>query len=566
MSVHRTIMGDSVDDTFRWVSEYDWILKSNIDGPTNIHIEWIDTVSEIYLNGDSIGNTDNSFVSYNFFIPNSGLLSIVLKSPIKYVEARVGDEIPSECPPWGIPGVQYIRTAQSQFGWDWGPAVPTMGIGLVELNYHDHHVRVDTLRLSENEWQVNVCMEEEMESELFMYDEFGVEIFLGHFFNKYFSFIVYNVSVWWPRGHGAQPLYRISICTPSRGCIVEKIGFRDFFFENNLIVNGKTIEILGSNLIPPSQFRPYSDSLIEEIFYSFLNQSDGMNLIRVWGGGFFGDSKLYDLCDEYGVIVWEELKFAGATYEWEKIWETVQVEIQQNIGQRYNHVSLMIVSGDNEIELMLKQNWFNIDLNVLEKKKFEYDEFSKKLVSFLKSKFPTLIVFPSSPMNDTHYYDFESDCRDLSLFPENASLVSEYGYQSFANSDTFPDINWLNADYRESEFVRNRQHRIGGTEWILMQASLIFEQTFYTVKWLIWVSQILQSICLKSATEFFRRQPTNAGVMYWQLNDVWPTVSWSLIDYARTPKLAYFYVKPSYHQKLYSLYREGDILKYCSNC
>ena len=297
-----------------------------------------------------------------------------------------------------------------------------------------------------------------------------------------------------------------------------------------------------------------------------------MNLVRVWGGGWYGTDHFYDSADRHGILVWEELKLAGATYP-ESILESLQLEIQQQLQRIYSHPSLVILSGDNEVSLMLEQNWYGVTREELHRLMTEYrkqQEFIAGVVGGFNAHAHFHFVPSSSTVGiDTHYYDYTTDCTDWASFPNKTVLVSEYGYQSWCNegclsqSMTDPDVE-LDTPWTESPFLRTRQHRQNGNKEIWNQSVKLFpdllKREFVTVREFVWTSQLTQAVCLRAATETFRRQATNQGVMYWQLNDVWPAASWSTVGFDGLYKPSFYSARTAMAEDMVSMYVDKDDL------
>ena len=350
----------------------------------------IDTVSQIVLNGKEIGSTDNMHREYVFDVTgiteqSGNVLTVKIYSPIKYIEERN-----AVTPLWGVAstmaGYPHIRKAHYMFGWDWGPKLPDMGIwrdveligvrgGLIDGIY----VRQAHSGLSENKVTVTAevtlshVMADEAKLTLSLSApdgrKFTDSVLLKSGENKTaISFTVDDPELWYPRGYGSQPLYRLTaelsdnaggeifdsrelnvgLRTVRVSCDPLPEGGREFAFE----VNGIKIFTMGANYIPEDQI---ISRCTPEKTKRLLNQCRraNFNMIRVWGGGYYPDDSFYDCCDRMGLLVWQDFMFACSVYKADvPFCETVKEELICNIKRIRNHPSLAIWCGNNEIESM----------------------------------------------------------------------------------------------------------------------------------------------------------------------------------------------------------------------
>jgi hypothetical protein len=220
--------------------------------------------------------------------------------------------------------------------------------------------------------------------------------------------------------------------------------------------------------------------------------------------------------------------------------------------------------------MMLEQNWYNASSDAVEDLMKKYGALDR-IVSYTVNEAAQnrFMYIPSSPTDgiDTHYYDYSVDCLDSSSYPNDTSLVSEFGYQSWCTGDCLSKIfdeAELKQSWRESPKLAARQHRSNGNVEMWNQITKIIsdvsDQADVSVEAFAWMSQISQAVCLKAASETFRRQPTNNGFIYWQLNDVWPTASWSTVDYLGNRKPAFYSTDAAFADQFVSLFVEGESL------
>ena len=310
MTVHETLsaaglipdpLGPFQDDDLRWIAESDWKLTRNFDVNAHSHLRVSGVLgpSRIYVAESIVGETDNAFLEYSFplgSVEGSTLVEIHLLSSVNKASVFSG-EIP-ECPPseWhGFCGPQYLRIPQYLFGWDWGIGCGSLGVG--ELNLLSEkprvlpRVMVSTVVREQGNWFLKISHEAELSLQISLSDLNGVLILHPQTCSETVcEFTVRPVSLWWPKGYGAQTLYIVGLCIEDV-CEEREIGFRSVEIRPigdawELVWNGQTaITIKGVNLVPSSAFRDSSEEEIDNVFISLKDL--GLNLIRQWGGGYY---------------------------------------------------------------------------------------------------------------------------------------------------------------------------------------------------------------------------------------------------------------------------------------
>lgn len=594
MNVHEVLFSEGIiPDLFggntEWVGESDWTLTRIFDLENeNSHIvtSGISTHANLFVNENFIGNVTNAFTEDNFEIYNLSSskveITVHLNSPIRIArEGQSRDPQIPLCPPieqHGFCGIQHLRVPQYLFGWDWSFASASIAVNSITIQPNTQSCEtqnlIDTVMDNEDVWRVHVRFLSFKESNrtLILFNELGEEIYSITTAYANITLTVKNVKAWFPKGHGEQALYTMRVvysddCEPQESVF----GFRQV----ERIERGKTwylqfnkevrVDIKGVNIVPTSAFR---DSTEEEVM-TLLDSIEelGVNTVRQWGGGWYGSNKLYEEANKRGILVWEEVKLACASYpgnasEW---MESLDKEIDQNLIRIHNNPSLVILSGDNEIEMMLDQNWFEQSEAFLNAYKASYTMLKREIRSRVeKINEGHVLFFPTSPEEgtDIHFYDYQKDCTDWRIYPSVESLVSEFGFQSW--SFMTGDLENKDEDWRSSLIISGRNQRRNGNMEIWNQSVRLFpdllDRGFLTTEEFIWTSQMTQAICVKAATESFRRQENNSGVMLWQLNDVWPTASWSLVDFDGLKKPAFYAAKTSFETDLISLFIDRDEL------
>jgi len=568
------------DVNFRWIAETDWEWSTRERVGKVLKFLYLSGYpSEVYV-GDVLVKkwTGGAFVPVTVDLGEfEGPVRIVVRSAVAAAAAAADAREVPERPPdvqHGFSGIEYLRIPQYLFGWDWGIATGAIGF---DVKGDQHQLKpitllVDTHIRDEGDWNmivrwkpsepsphsVNVVLidsrtdsvvfkiKEVICNKKFDHDRIGIE----------FSVPRASVSDW-QVGRRDNVLYEIRVCLPVECMRRGDIGFRQTTLvpgAGQIQLNGKDLFLYGTNIVPTNPYSPSTNAEIDLLFQSIL-ANPHINIIRIWGGGYYGSDYMYSLANQHGILVWEELKFACASYPFgdASFVGNVRDEIAYQIERIYSYPSFVILSGDNEVGQMLAQNWYNVQPP--ERLGELLETYTKKMIPFIRGEIEKIflpdhsraIFLPSSPDNkiDHHYYDYHSDCRDVNSFPVMKGIISEFGYQSYCDFDTclarammVDEIDGVrNEKVYESKFLIHRQHRVNGMSELHAGISKIFDDVPHggsksRVEEFVWYTQIYQAVCLKSAIEFFSRNhpQSTTGLLYWQANDVWPSASWSTMD------------------------------------
>uniref|UniRef100_A0AAR2KN47 Beta-mannosidase n=1 Tax=Pygocentrus nattereri TaxID=42514 RepID=A0AAR2KN47_PYGNA len=556
------------DLAYRWISLDNWTYTVSFplsDSRAVLVFEGVDTVSTISLNGVIIGKTDNMFRRYDVNILEVWLMSAVTYASEKR-QAHTAYSVPPECPPVVQKGechINFIRKAQCSFSWDWGPSFPTLGI------WKDVRLEsFDTLRLL----------------------SFVPSPKYGTVHRTYWDLhINVTVDLWWPFGHGQQPLIKLLIDISIEGGetfhaerliafrtvelvqepILESPG-RSFYFR----INGQPIFLKGSNWIPAHAFQDQvtADRLTQLLVSA---QMAHMNVLRVWGGGIYEQDLFYSLCDQLGIMVWQDFMFACALYPIEQDFiQSVREEVTQQVRRLKSHPSVVIWSGNNENEAAIADNWFSIPheqrQHYVNDYVHLYVENIRQIVQQEDSTRPFLVSSPTNAVEsekegwvahnpydphygDVHFYSYVTDCWDWRKFPRTR-FASEYGFQSWPSFSTLRKVT-VPADWDfGSNFSSHRQHHNLGNIQMLLQALLHYilpnnTDPVQRYRDNIYITQVMQAQCVKTQTEFYRRSRSDIvegkghtmGALYWQLNDIWQAPSWSSIEFGGKWKMLHYW-------------------------
>ncbi|XP_008705436.2 beta-mannosidase isoform X1 [Ursus maritimus] len=616
---------------YRWISLDNWTYSKKFKIPFNISkwqkmnliFEGVDTVAKVLLNSVPIGRTGNMFKRYSFDITSVvrdvNSLELRFQSPVLYAaqrsKAHTSYSVPPDCPPpvqRGQCHVNFIRKEQSSFSWDWGPSFPTQGIwkdvrieayNICHLNYfmfspvYDNHTQEWSLEI---ESSFDVVSSKPVSGQVIVaipklqtQQTHSIELQPGERTVELFVKINKNVTVetWWPHGHGNQTGYNMTILFKLDGGLTIKKSAKVYFRTVELIeepiegsqglsfyfkINGLPIFLKGSNWIPADSFQDrVSSDLLRLLLQSAVDAN--MNTLRVWGGGIYEQEEFYRLCDELGIMVWQDFMFACALYPTDRdFMNSVRAEVAHQVRRLKYHPSIIVWGGNNENEAALMMNWYNIPPRELHTYIKDYVVlYVKNIRKIVLAEDKTRPFIISSPTNgaesikegwlslnpydnnfgDVHFYDYISDCWNWKVFPK-ARFVSEYGYQSWPSFSTLEKVSSQEDWSYNSKFSLHRQHHANGNNEMLHQIGFHFKfpestDPLQTFKDTIYLTQVMQAQCVKTETEFYRRsrseivdgQGYTMGALYWQLNDIWQAPSWASLEYGGKWKMLHYFAR-----------------------
>lgn len=597
--------GDN-ERSLQWIAERNWKYTVRFDLPEtfsgkevqNLVFDGLDTVADIRLNGTLIGTAQNMFRKYFFNIKtvvnkNNNLLEVYFTSPLTHAHA-VKKSL-RQFPSARHPERAFLRKAQYSFGWDWGPAFPTMGIWRpVYLEGYDiakiGAVYFETSFLEENKAGIKIrnhihgtctpdltlhirvtCENQVIKKVVACGDSPFVELNLE----------VNEPRLWWPRGYGEPNLYRLDIVLMNQtgevlDRIERKVGIRTISLELKnreakafrFRVNNELLYLKGANWIPADSFLP---RVKEDTYNRLLNLAGEahMNVIRVWGGGIYEEELFYELCDQLGLLVWQDFMFACAAYPEDVLFiEEVKREIEDNVTRLQHHPSILIWCGNNENEwIQYRDQCGPVDQMP------GFSLFHMHIPEWLKVLDPSRPYWPSSPFGEEkdpndprsgnhHQWDVWSYWMDYTKVVADESLfITEFGFQGPANFFTFKKYLPESALYPQSELFEFHNKQEEGPERIFR-----FLSTHLPVHTgmhdFIYLTQLNQAFALKACLEHWRlRRPDTSGSIIWQLNDCWPVTSWSLIDSELNPKLAWHEVRRTFANPFIAFLKQDGHVK-----
>jgi beta-mannosidase len=400
-----------------------------------------------------------------------------------------------------------------------------------------------------------------------------------------FAFVINRPSLWWPNGLGAHPLYTFRARLIVNGRTIDqrttRTGLRSLELRQQrdesgksftFVINGVPVFAKGANWIPADSF----PTRISKARYRQLLESArdaNMNMLRVWGGGIYERDDFYELCDELGILVWQDFMFGCSMYPGDQAFlDNVRQEASDNVKRLRNHPSIALWVGNNEIE----SGWFHWGWKEQLPAKL-WDDYLKIFYGILPevcaSLDPARSYWPSSPsskleddpesqkLGDLHYWQVWHASLPFSEYEKQyPRFMSEYGFQSFPQLETVNTYT-LPADHdiQSPVMMAHQRHPRGNQlirEYLLREypEPRDFESFLY-------VSQVLQAEGIKIGAEHLRRiRPHNMGSLFWQLNDCWPVASWSSIDYTGRWKALQYYARRFYSEILVSTHEENGNL------
>lgn len=598
----------SNSDSMMWVSEEIWRYKKDfiipnefIERNLEIVFEGLDTYAEIYLNGIKIGESDNMYKKWAFIIEDSlkqkeNSIEVIIH-PSKKVNSQKLSEAGISIPDSRI----FSRKAPYQYGWDWGPDFETAGIfksvylnSWVKLRMTNVIIEPKTITDSLAVMIANI----ELESENYYngavkitspFNEFDtlnqkIEIFQGK--NLYpIEFEVKNPQLWWCNGLGDAKLYDIKVQVSTKFRVEEqniKTGIRNIEFCNKkdsigqefyFKLNGIPVFAKGANWVPAEYFNG-SNSYKNYKELLELAKDANFNMLRVWGGGIYENDEFYDICDSLGIMVWQDFMFSCAMYPADDNFvKSVSDEITYQVKRLFNHPSIVLWCGNNEV----KNGWFDwgwqkqYKLSSVDSLKIwnDYLTIFEKLIPDAVSEMDHMRKYvPTSPSygwghvescthGDSHYWGVWWGMKDFDVYYDKAGrFMSEYGFQAFPDISSLGKFIPKDSLYLYSKSLKTHQKHPTGFETIYeyMQIDYNIPEKFDDY---VYLSQVLQAEGMQKAFDaHLMSMPYCMGTLFWQFNDCWPVVSWSAIDYYKSPKALYYIAKNTFKDIHISLNKE----------
>lgn len=623
----------------QWVAESDWEYRRAFVPETELLSEervflvcdGLDTLAEVSLNGELLGETANMFRQYRWDVAGvlregENELVVRFRSPVQYITARQAER-PMLGVQQAIAGGPHTRKAPCQFGWDWGPQLPPIGIWKdIRLEGHSA-ARLDDVHLRQHHAGDRVTIEATLTLERWqdipltvktrVTDPEGAVLeeqadVVGK--SQTLQVLITQPKLWWPNGYGDQPLYNVEVQLTADDFIHDRrtyqMGLRTLELRREddewgqsftFVVNGVPIFAKGANWIPADSFPTRtSDEHLENLIRSAV--AGHQNMLRVWGGGFYEEERFYDLCDRYGILVWQDFIFSCSIYPLDEdaFLENVCAEAVENIRRLRHRASLALWCGNNEMEWGWESwGWSRpeIEEDLLKLAEALADRipplrellasagrserlddwrelreafrqfFYTQLAEWTAELDPDTAYWPSSPSSNApfrnvngqergnmHYWDVWHGRKPFTAYRDQyPRFMSEFGFQSLPPLETVrtyaDEAGWNMTSY----VMEHHQRHPSGNGLIIAQMTDTFRMP-KDFESLVYLSMVLQAEGIRYGVEHWRRNMHRvSGTLYWQLNDCWPVASWSSLDYYGRWKALHYAAKRFYAPVLLSI-------------
>ena len=617
----------------QWIDKEDWVyetcftLAADMMRKENMELvfEGLDTYADVYLNDECILKANNMFRRWSipvrqYIREENNILKVYFHSPVK-IDVPKWDALPYQYPASNDQSENgglfnkkisiFARKAGYHYGWDWGPRLVTSGIWRPVYIRAWSDLRINDVFIEQKEvgagraviaGHVELDADKDMDGVLVTITDEATGRVLGEWqadlkrgTNRVtVDFVLHRPKLWWSNGLGGPFLYRFRTDIIAGGELLdsktERVGIRSlkvvhqpdkdghtFYIE----LNGRPVFAKGANYIPLDNFLP---RVTPENYKRTILDAAGvnMNMLRVWGGGIYENDVFYDLCDEHGIMIWQDFMFACSMYPAEgALLDNIHQEAVDNVKRLRNHACIALWCGNNECQdAWLGWGW----KREIERQNKEYadkiwaqyrQQYHVTLPGVVREYAPGTFYWPSSPFafegemsgttdGDRHYWSVWHGKAPISDYDsEKSRFFSEYGFQSFPEFESVKRY----APYPEDWDIRSEvmmSHQRGGDHANgLIETYLLNEyKKPRDFRAFLYMNHVLQGDAIKTAIESHRRQmPYNMGTLFWQHNDCWPVASWASRDYYGRWKAQHYYVRKAYDDILISPVVEGDDLK-----
>lgn len=561
-------------------------------GAVLLRCEGLDTLAAVYINGAEAGRADNMHRVWEFDVKDllregENTIAVHFASPTKFIRESYAAD-PADGTADAMEGFPSLRKAHCMFGWDWGPRLPDAGIWRdISL------IGVDTARIRDvlvKQFHEDGRVTLEIDTHIARLTDAPAEVRVSVTApdgtvltgaGETCRIEVPDPQLWWPAGYGGQPLYRVEVELISNGPRLDvwsrRIGLRTMTVSRvksehgesfSHCVNGVDVFAMGMDYIPEDNLLPRvtperTRRLLEDA------RAANVNTIRVWGGGYYPDDYFYDICDELGLLVWQDFMFACAVYNLtEAFEETITAEFVDNIRRLRSHPSLALWCGNNEMEQFAGSGLW---IKAMRQKSDYIKMFQYIIPKVLKKEDPQAFYWPSSPSSggdfdepgdpsrgDVHDWDVWHGLKPFTDYRNYLfSYVSEFGFQSFPCMETIEAFT-LPEDRNIFSYIMEKHQRNATANGRIVT---YLSQTYLypaTLDKLVYASQLLQAQAMQYGVEHWRRNRGRCmGAVIWQLNDCWPVASWAGIDYFGRWKALQYYAKRFFAPVLVSCHEEG---------
>jgi beta-mannosidase len=557
----------------RWVSERDWVARRSFthDGSAaDLVIDGLDTVAEMRLNGVLVLSAANAHRRWRVDVAaalhrGDNEVEILFRSPVREAAARQAGMpfyIPYQEVNGPIPHANMLRKQQCDFGWDWNIALGIFGLwGSIRLEPHGPRIGdiiiTQTHRAAEAEVTLAIHADglAEVTATLCGVTQTApVRAGVARM-----TLMIADPVLWWPSGLGAQVLHDLTV-TGAGASASRKIGLRDMRLVSEpdaagrsfgVRVNGRAVFARGANWIPADALHGrITQDGVRGLLQSARDAN--MNMIRIWGGGRYEPDWFYDLCDEMGLMVWQDFMFACHLFpSTPEFLAEVDAEVRDVVARISHHACMAVWCGDNELIGAL--TWFPESRKDRDRYLVSYDRLNRTIEAALHSVLPGANWWPSSPSpgplafgdawhddssGDMHFWSVWHEGRDFDHYRDvSPRFCSEFGFQSYPSMQTIRKFAGPEDFNIAAPVMESHQKNGGGNARI---AETMFRYFRFPVDFpnFVYLSQVQQGLAIKTAVTHWRSlKPHCQGTLYWQLNDTWPVCSWSGLDHGGNWKL-----------------------------
>ncbi len=583
----------------QWVDERDWSYRTCFEWQADsalpkrvLRFEGLDTICQVSLNGELLAEHDNMFVPLEIDVssrlkPGKNELRVDFASALRVGLERRAEWLSEQ----GLDGCEFerllersfVRKVQCMYGWDWGPRLVSCGIWRpVELlEYAARLTDVCALQQHLPDGRVRLQITSSVHGDARVVHALeGVGELAGDG-----EILIEDPELWYPAGLGEPALYVLTSRALAPGNELAhderttRIGLRtirlrreadhhgeSFEFE----INGQRLWAMGANFIPDHAF---PSQIGAGQYRSRLEaaRAAGMNMLRVWGGGLYETDEFYDLCDELGLLVWQDFAFACAYYPDTGHWrDVVRREAEENVRRLRRHPSLALWCGNNENLMMWQQRWG--DKTKQPPRYFGEELYDRVLPEVVRALDPGRPYIPSSPFGgddangggqgDQHYWDVWHGRGDWVHYKDStARFASEYGFASAPSVRAWREVLGPGPLCDAVDpIVRWHDKTMKGYETFRGLVFRHYPETSELEAW-IYYSQLNQRDAMRAALEHYRTSDFCRGSLIWQLNDCWPVQSWALIDSHGQPKPAWFELSRLHAPLLIALRQEDSAVE-----
>lgn len=580
----------------QWVEDRDWVYTMSFEvSPGTLEhehldlvFEGLDTFAEVRLNGAVIGSADNMHRTWRFPVKERlrmgrNELEVCFRSAVLAGEEKMrayGRSLPADNDQGRVKVAPFVRKAGVHFGWDFAPRLVTCGIWRPVYLHGWDGARITGVRVEQRarNGQRELRIRPALEGTAPAHAMWRVAIDAGKVVTGSLEdgvrMMLPDTGLWWPAGMGDQRLrdLHVDLIVGERTMSTwqGRIGLRDILLHQEpdslgtsftFIVNGVPLFAMGANLVPPDQFLPRAGDKAWVDLVQGMAEAN-MNMVRVWGGGVYPPEAFFDACDEAGILVWQDLMFANTMVpDGEVFLANVRAEVEEQVARLQHRACLALWCGNNEIDVAW-HNWgWQRTWEIAPK---DSTRMWRSYANLFQEEMPRWIAalddrpyVHTSPLSnwgnaeglrhgDLHYWGVWHGDEPFEAFTANVGrFVSEYGFQSYPFWETLEAIAGP-GDLENPGFWSSRQLSYKGDGAITRLA----ERYLGPVKDrrdLVEKSQALQAMACRMAIEAHHdARPRCMGTLLWQMNDVWPGASWSLIDHAGRRKPAYHTVQQAY--------------------